>query len=117
MEPSGGFTVALLSHSPPNPLPITWLYCSFDMALGGFNQFPLLSGAKSPSFEDAHSHFSQAGSQAISANLLQPVRQGRTRFPALLSVSTYWTASVKRKVGKQLKTRRSRAGSSKCQVR
>jgi hypothetical protein len=56
------------------------------MALGGFNQFPLLSGAKSPSFEDAHSHFSQAGSQAISANLLQPVRQGRTRFPAPLCV-------------------------------
>ena len=29
-------TVALPSQSPPNPLPITWLVCGFDMALGGF---------------------------------------------------------------------------------
>ena len=29
-------TVALLSHCPPNPLPITWLVCGFDMALSGF---------------------------------------------------------------------------------
>jgi len=34
-----GFTLALLSHSPPNPLPITWLYPGFDVALGGFARF------------------------------------------------------------------------------
>ena len=48
VEPWSGFTVALtshcwrfdvawMSHCPPNPLPITWLWCGFDMALGGFS--------------------------------------------------------------------------------
>jgi hypothetical protein len=33
-----GFTLALLSHSPPNPLPITWLYPGFAVALPGLER-------------------------------------------------------------------------------